>query len=184
MKDSKLKQDVIDELNFEPSVDAADIGVAVEDGIATLTGHVPTYAQKDLSSLGSANRLVSGDLQLQMIGRITMSLNTAKDKLGDKPTAAMLDELLAKHFPGFTLDKDLRELVLAQRPLERNAVAMPQHALARMIARQTGYYWGTGGHTPEPVVIGAMGPGAQTFRGYQDNTEVGKRIQQLIAGGK
>jgi len=147
-------------------------------------GFSPTYAQKDLSSLGSANRLVSGDLQLQMIGRITMSLNTAKDKLGDKPTAAMLDELLAKHFPGFTLDKDLRELVLAQRPLERNAVAMPQHALARMIARQTGYYWGTGGHTPEPVVIGAMGPGAQTFRGYQDNTEVGKRIQQLIAGGK
>lgn len=26
MKDTKLKQDVIDELNFEPSVDAADIG--------------------------------------------------------------------------------------------------------------------------------------------------------------
>jgi osmotically-inducible protein OsmY len=49
MKDSKLKQDVIDELNFEPSVDAADIGVAVEDGIATLTGHVPTYAQKDMA---------------------------------------------------------------------------------------------------------------------------------------
>ena len=46
MSDKKLKQDVIDELNFEPSVDAADIGVAVEDGIVTLTGHVPTYAQK------------------------------------------------------------------------------------------------------------------------------------------
>jgi osmotically-inducible protein OsmY len=49
MKDSKLKQDVIDELNFEPSIDAADIGVAVEDGIVTLTGHVPTYAQKDMA---------------------------------------------------------------------------------------------------------------------------------------
>jgi osmotically-inducible protein OsmY len=46
MKDSKLKQNVIDELDFEPSINAADIGVAVENGIVTLTGHVPTYAEK------------------------------------------------------------------------------------------------------------------------------------------
>ncbi|RWE77041.1 BON domain-containing protein [Mesorhizobium sp.] len=46
MSDSILKQDIIDELDFEPSIDAADIGVAVDDGIVTLTGHVPTYAQK------------------------------------------------------------------------------------------------------------------------------------------
>lgn len=46
MSDSKLRQDIINELDFEPSIDAADIGVAVENGIVTLTGHVPTYAQK------------------------------------------------------------------------------------------------------------------------------------------
>jgi osmotically-inducible protein OsmY len=46
MTDIKLRQDIIDELTFEPSVDAADIGVAVEDGVVTLTGHVSTYAQK------------------------------------------------------------------------------------------------------------------------------------------
>ena len=46
MSDSILKQDIIDELDFEPSIDAADIGVAVDGGIVTLTGHVPTYAQK------------------------------------------------------------------------------------------------------------------------------------------
>jgi osmotically-inducible protein OsmY len=46
MTDSSLRQDIIDELDFEPSIDAADIGVAVENGIVTLTGHVPTYAQK------------------------------------------------------------------------------------------------------------------------------------------
>ncbi|MDG4892204.1 MULTISPECIES: BON domain-containing protein [unclassified Mesorhizobium] len=46
MSDSILKQDIIDELDFEPSVDAANIGVAVDDGVVTLTGHVPTYAQK------------------------------------------------------------------------------------------------------------------------------------------
>jgi osmotically-inducible protein OsmY len=46
MKDTVLRQHVIDELEFEPSIDAAHIGVAVEDGTVTLTGHVPTYAQK------------------------------------------------------------------------------------------------------------------------------------------
>lgn len=46
MKDTTLRQDVLDELEFEPSIDAADIGVAVENGTVTLTGHVPTYAQK------------------------------------------------------------------------------------------------------------------------------------------
>ncbi len=46
MSDSLLRQDVIDELDFEPSIDAADIGVAVENSVVTLTGHVPTYAQK------------------------------------------------------------------------------------------------------------------------------------------
>lgn len=46
MKDSVLKQNVIDEIEFEPSIDANDIGVAVEDGIITLSGHVPSYSQK------------------------------------------------------------------------------------------------------------------------------------------
>ena len=46
MSDSILKQDIIDELDFEPSIDAAHIGVAVDSGVVTLTGHVPTYAQK------------------------------------------------------------------------------------------------------------------------------------------
>ena len=46
MNDKQLRQHVIDELDFEPSIESADIGVAAEDGIVTLTGHVPTYAQK------------------------------------------------------------------------------------------------------------------------------------------
>jgi osmotically-inducible protein OsmY len=46
MTDTELRQMILDELEFEPSIDAADIGVAVEDGVITLTGHVPTYAQR------------------------------------------------------------------------------------------------------------------------------------------
>lgn len=46
MNDTTLRQDILDELDFEPSIDSADIGVAVENGIVTLSGHVPTYGQK------------------------------------------------------------------------------------------------------------------------------------------
>ena len=46
MNDKELRQEIIDELDFEPRIDAADIGVAVEDGVATLTGHVRVYNEK------------------------------------------------------------------------------------------------------------------------------------------
>lgn len=46
MTDIKLRQNILDELEFEPSIDAAHIGVAVEDGIVTLTGHVSSYWEK------------------------------------------------------------------------------------------------------------------------------------------
>jgi osmotically-inducible protein OsmY len=46
MLDTELRQDIIDALEFEPSLDAANIGVAVDSGIVTLTGHVQTYSEK------------------------------------------------------------------------------------------------------------------------------------------
>jgi hypothetical protein len=46
MSDLELRQDILDELEFEPRVDAANIGVAVAKGVVTLTGHVSSYAQK------------------------------------------------------------------------------------------------------------------------------------------
>ncbi|MBB4198232.1 ornithine aminotransferase [Rhodoblastus sphagnicola] len=44
--DKELKQAVLDELAWEPSVNAAHIGVTARDGIVTLMGHVPTFAEK------------------------------------------------------------------------------------------------------------------------------------------
>lgn len=46
MQDKALRQDIIDALDWDPSVDSANIGVAVDNGVAVLTGHVPNYAQK------------------------------------------------------------------------------------------------------------------------------------------
>ena len=46
IRDHKLRQDVIDELDFEPSLDASHIAVGVHDGVVTLTGSVSSYADK------------------------------------------------------------------------------------------------------------------------------------------
>jgi osmotically-inducible protein OsmY len=46
MNDSELKRDVENELKWEPSVNEAHIGVTAKDGVVTLTGHVPSYAEK------------------------------------------------------------------------------------------------------------------------------------------
>ena len=46
MNDSDLRQLVNDELEFEPAVDASNIGVAAKDGVVTLSGFVCSYAEK------------------------------------------------------------------------------------------------------------------------------------------
>jgi osmotically-inducible protein OsmY len=46
MSDLTLRQEILDELEWEPSVDAAHIGVVVDKGIATLSGHVSSYTEK------------------------------------------------------------------------------------------------------------------------------------------
>ncbi|PJI55456.1 ornithine aminotransferase [Methylobacterium radiotolerans] len=46
MGDKLIRQNVIAELDFDPSIDAAHIGVAVENGIVTLSGHVGSYAER------------------------------------------------------------------------------------------------------------------------------------------
>lgn len=45
-QDIALRQDVIDELEWDPSIDARTIGVSIEGGIIALTGHVTSYAEK------------------------------------------------------------------------------------------------------------------------------------------
>ena len=41
-----LRKDVVEELEWDPSVDARTIGVGIESGVIALTGHVGSYAEK------------------------------------------------------------------------------------------------------------------------------------------
>jgi alkaline phosphatase len=139
-----------------------------------------TAARRDPGAASKENVFVAGDAQLEMIGRITRSLDTVANELGEKPSPEALDRLLTQHFPGFRLDADLREIILEQRQLERNFTFVTQNALSRMVSRQTGIYWGTSWHTSEPAVVGALGPGAEAFRGYQDNTDFARKLRRLL----
>jgi osmotically-inducible protein OsmY len=47
--DVHLQRDVLEELDWDPSVDAAQIGVTAHQGLVTLTGHVPVYAEMHMA---------------------------------------------------------------------------------------------------------------------------------------
>jgi osmotically-inducible protein OsmY len=71
--DSEIRDDVIEELRWEPRLSDPDaIGVAVRDGAVTLTGSVPSYAEK-LAATQAAERVygvkaVANDLKVKLAG--------------------------------------------------------------------------------------------------------------------
>jgi len=46
MSETFLRQTITEELEYEPSLDATHVGVAVDQGVVTLTGHVGSVPQK------------------------------------------------------------------------------------------------------------------------------------------
>ncbi len=48
--DAQIKQDILDELVFEPNIDETEIGVIVEDGVVTLSGVVNDYHKKVIAN--------------------------------------------------------------------------------------------------------------------------------------
>ena len=71
--DAEIRDDVINELQWDPQVTEPEaIGVAVKDGAVTLTGHVPSYAEK-LAAVRAAERVygvkaVASDLKVKLPG--------------------------------------------------------------------------------------------------------------------
>jgi osmotically-inducible protein OsmY len=71
-KDSQLQSAVLDELRWEPSINAADIGVAAKEGVVTLTGFVRSYPEKQ-SAERAAKRVngvkaVAEEIEIRLAG--------------------------------------------------------------------------------------------------------------------
>jgi osmotically-inducible protein OsmY len=69
--DLEIRDDVISELQWDPQISEPEaIGVAVEDGAVTLTGHVPSYAEK-MAAARAAQRVygvkaVANDIKVKL----------------------------------------------------------------------------------------------------------------------
>jgi len=70
--DTEIKRDVEEELRFDPDIDATDIGVAVKNGVVTLTGFVKSYTEK-FEAEADAKRVagvvgLANDLEVRLPG--------------------------------------------------------------------------------------------------------------------
>jgi len=71
MDDLAIKKDVEAELQYEPSVSAAVIGVAVKNGVVTLTGRVSSLAEKYAAARAAARvegvKAVANELEIGLL---------------------------------------------------------------------------------------------------------------------
>ena len=69
--DSDIQKDVIDELEWEPFLKASEIGVAVKNGVVTLTGTVDSYGKKisaeNASKRVAGVRAVAEDIEVKLL---------------------------------------------------------------------------------------------------------------------
>lgn len=87
--DRQLKQEVEEELDYDPAVNAADIGVEVKERVVTLLGHPSSYAEK-LAAEKAAQR-VSG--VKAVVVEMTVRLPSA-DVRTDEDTASAVRAML------------------------------------------------------------------------------------------
>lgn len=68
--DKELQHDIMEDLRWDPSIDASKIGVAVTNGVITLTGGVPSYFQKQtaerIAKRVAGVRAVANDIEVQL----------------------------------------------------------------------------------------------------------------------
>ena len=66
--DSQIQKDVMAELKWEPFLNASEIGVAVKNGIVTLSGQVDSYLKKvaaeDAAKKISGVKAIAEDIQI------------------------------------------------------------------------------------------------------------------------
>ncbi len=130
--DSQLQEAVLAELNWEPSVVAAHIGVAANAGVVTLTGHVNNYAQKHAAETAASRvkgvkavaeelevRLAfdaqrdDGDIAAAAVDRLAWDVSVPRDAVAVKIEAGWvtLSGQVAWHFQKTAAEQDIRPLL-------------------------------------------------------------------------
>jgi len=93
--DSQIKNDVLNELKWDPSIDETEVGVQVKDGIVTLTGNISAYPKR-LASIEAAHRVygvldVVDDMKVRIPSKWE---KTDQDVAGSVRSALKLDVMV------------------------------------------------------------------------------------------
>jgi osmotically-inducible protein OsmY len=69
--DDEIRNSLLMELMWDPKITSTDIGIAVKDGVASLTGFVPSYWEKDAAEKAakrvSGVKAVANDLEVKLL---------------------------------------------------------------------------------------------------------------------
>ncbi|MBI4639646.1 MAG: alkaline phosphatase, partial [Candidatus Tectomicrobia bacterium] len=131
-------------------------------------------------SLTTAGNTFPGIEQLRKIASIKISFTKATQLLGDNPSLRSIKHLLSTYYPGFPLTREVKEDLLKKRTAGEEFSNWPQNVLGQLVAQQTLVYWGSSGHTAQPVGVAALGVGSSNFHGYLDNTTFGQILFKLF----
>ena len=75
--DAELKRDVMDELEWEPKVNAEVIGVAVKDGVVILSGEVDSYTEKMAAERAAQGvfsvKAIAQEIKVKLLGSFERS---------------------------------------------------------------------------------------------------------------
>ncbi|HEY9114668.1 MAG TPA: alkaline phosphatase, partial [Bacteroidales bacterium] len=129
------------------------------------------------------NQKVSLDKMIQLENNFKKELTSNKQKdfekmltiinenfgLGDTTKIALTDEDLAQLHEAFqvSMNSDKQENILSKK-------------LIALMSEKAGIGWTTSSHTGVNVPVFAVGPGAEQFSGYIDNTDIPKIMEQLM----
>ena len=151
--DSLLRENVIDELGSRPAVHAAAIGVAVENGVVTLTGRVDSYAEKlaaaEAATHVSGVRALADEIEVRLPGvsvrsdgDIANAVRTAMDwnvliphdrvQVTVEGGWVTLSGTVGAHFERLAAENTVRPL-MGVRGMSNQIVVAPQPASASVV---------------------------------------------------
>jgi osmotically-inducible protein OsmY len=129
--DSHLKQAVLEELRWEPSLDATHIDVTAKSGVVTLMGHVESYSEKSAAEKATRrvknvkaiaeeievrlpNDVQHGDEEIAaaVINRLTWDSTLPKDAIKTKVEKGWITLIgeVEWHFQQTAAEEDVRDL--------------------------------------------------------------------------
>ena len=95
--DSELQRDVLDELKWDPGVNAAHIGVSAKNGVVTLSGYVPSYGEKYAAERATKRvygvMAVANELEVKLPGSSQAHRRGYRRGLRERPQVEHFDTL-------------------------------------------------------------------------------------------